>query len=128
MSYWVHVRRDLRTDPHDPRARLEAGDFEPPVPPPVPGRGWARYFVEVEDCTLEFASLAELTECVRVLSLKPLPTSRQLSGERSGGAGPNSHWLSRLPSHIKSGTRSERVVQYLKLSLDHFRKERQLEE
>src|SRR5262245_11069889 len=108
MSYWVHVEKDTRTP------WSEATEFEPGLPPPVPGKGWARYFVEVEDCTLEFASLHELTECVRVLSMKPLPTSKRLAAQRGGTAGPNSHWLSRLPAHIKSGPRKHRVVEYLK--------------
>lgn len=114
MSFWVHLETDPRT------SWVAASEFAPPLPKPEPGKGWAHYFVEVEDCTLEFASIAELAECVRVLSLKPLPTTRQLSALRPGGAGPNSHWLSRLPAHLKSGPRAARVVAYLRECLDEL--------
>ena len=120
MSYWVHVEADGRS-------WQDATAFEPPLPGPEPGRGFARYFVEIEARQLVFASLAELEECVRVLGIKPLPTSTQLSrarhaNRRGPAPGPNSHWLSRLPAHLKSGRKRERVLKYLTETLEEHRR------
>lgn len=69
--------------------------------------------VECEGVVLRFSSRTQLEECLRVLSLKPLPTSRRLSAARGSGAGPNGHWLSRLPAHLKSPRARVKVVNAL---------------
>lgn len=106
MSYWVHVEADGR--PY-----YEAETFDPPHPGPVPGRGYARLFVECDGFTFEFSSHSELEECVRILSQKNLPSTLRLSASRAGGAGPNSHWLSRLPSDVKPWRYRQKATRYL---------------
>lgn len=106
MSYWVHVEADGR--PY-----YEAEAFDPPRPGPVPGRGYATHFVECDGFTFEFSSLAELEECARILSQKALPSTLRLSAKRIGGAGPNGHWLSRLPAHVKPWRYRQKAARYL---------------
>lgn len=106
MSYWVHVEADGR--PY-----YEAEAFDPPRPGPVPGRGCAKLFVECDGFTFEFCSLAELEECARVLSQKALPSTLRLSVKRAGAAGPNAHWLSRLPSRVKPWRYRQMAARYL---------------
>jgi hypothetical protein len=66
--------------------------------------------VEFGAHVLRFSSAEQLDECIRVLSMQPLPPSRQLSNLRGTVLGPNGHWLSRLPVAIKSGKARGRVV------------------
>jgi len=106
MSYWVHVEADGK--PY-----YEAESFDPPRPGPVPGRGYPRLFVECDGFTFEFSSLAELEECARVLARKALPSTSRACAVRSGGAGPNRHWLSRLPSHVKPWRYRQTAARYL---------------
>jgi hypothetical protein len=98
MTYWVH---DGGGDP----TRVV------PRPAPVPGRGYPRYFVEFDGCQLEFASVDEIRECIRVLGVRNLPTTISLSAHSH--AGPNGHWLSRLPATAKPWRYRERLVPYL---------------
>ncbi|MDO9005030.1 MAG: hypothetical protein Q7V20_16420 [Aquabacterium sp.] len=95
MAYWVHVEADGK-----PWARAER--FEPPAPAAVPHKGFPIICVEFGEFTLQFSSQAQIAECIRVLSLSPLPTTSRLVALRNPGVGLNSHWLSRLPSGIKS--------------------------
>ena len=106
MAYWVHIERDR------PEWFL-AQDFEPPAPMPEGSKGYPVICVESEKFVFRFSSFAQLAEAVIVLSASPLPTTRRLSAMRPGGAGPNGHWLSRLPGHIKSPRTRQRVVQDL---------------
>src|SRR5215831_11109857 len=106
MTFWVH--RHLDAD-----SWSTASTFDPPKPAPVSGRGYATYFVEIDGVTFKFASLDEFRECIRVLSLKVLPSTRALSAARGTGVGPNSHWLSRLPSRAKPWRYRERATRYL---------------
>ncbi|MEO0814350.1 MAG: hypothetical protein AAFY60_15920 [Myxococcota bacterium] len=113
MSFWVHVEAE---NPGD--AWVHATAYEPPLPRPVAGHGYARYFVEFDEMVFEFSSLAELRVCIEVLSKKNLPTSVQLSDERPGTMGPNSHWLSRLPGRTKAWKFREPAVAYLQKCLE----------
>lgn len=116
MSYWVHIE----SDGCDWRV---ATKFDPPLPGPVAGKGYPRFFVEFDGCVFEFASLAELRVCISTLGQKLLPTTIRLSQDRGSGLGPNSHWLSRLPKKTKPWRYRERAVAYLEKSLDHFQRE-----
>lgn len=116
MTFWVHIEADGK-------AWYAAEKFDPPAPKPVPGRGWPVYFVEFDGFTFRFASLAELAVCVAILSRKVLPTTRQLSAERGTTAGPNSHWLSRMPKGTKSWRYRERAVRYLLEARENFVRE-----
>ncbi len=113
MSYWVHVETDGRP-------WHAASQFAPPLPGPVAGKGYARFFVEFDGCTFEFASLDELRVCISTLGQKLLPTTIRLSQQRGGGMGPNSHWLSRLPAKAKPWRYRRRAVAYLTKSLEFF--------
>ena len=116
LSYWVHVESDGRP-------WHAAAEFDPPLPRPVPGQGFARYYIEFDGCTFEFASLDELRTCIATLRQKLLPTTIRLSQDRGGEMGPNSHWLSRLPAKTKPWRYRERAVAYMEKSLAHFQRE-----
>ena len=107
VSFWVHKYIDGE-------AWSTATKFDPPLPRPTPGKGWARAEVEFDGFLLEFASINELDHVIDVLGRNPLPTTRQLSDEWGTGAGPNGHWLSRFPSKLKSQKHRARLVSYLK--------------
>jgi hypothetical protein len=116
MSYWVHRevggrRCDRHTRP------------EPPLQPVVAGRGFPHFHVEYRDFVFRFASLAEVRVCIDTLGRKLLPTTLRLTQERGGQVGPNSHWLSRLPSRVLSWRYREPAVVYLRKALAAFEQE-----
>ena len=104
MAYWVHVQVG------DVPWR-DAAEYDPPAPRRVSRKGYPILCVAYQDTVLRFSSRPQAEEFIRVLRLKPLPTSSRLSAARCGGHGPNSHWLSRLPPSIKSPKHRIRVVQ-----------------
>lgn len=113
MAYWVHIEQDGKHF-------QDSENFSPPAPSFIPHKGYAVLCVEFGNTVLYFSSAAQLAECIRVLSLKPLPTSRRLSQLRGTGAGPNQHWLSRLPTNIKSAKFRGHVVEQLrKIPFNH---------
>lgn len=119
MTYWVH--REVDSQPDTPWR--DASEFDPERQAVVPGLGYPVFKVELDGFTFEFASLAEICECIDVLGQKLLPRSIDLSRERGGGHGPNSHWLSRLPANVKPWRYREKAVAYLRRSLADFDQE-----
>ncbi len=116
MSYWGHRETDGKP-------WSEAKLFDPPKPSPAGGRGFARYFVEVEGVVFYFASLDELRVCIAMLEHRVLPSTLKETaarGVRKFGIGPNRHWLSRLPARVLVWRRRARVVNYLRRSLGTF--------
>jgi hypothetical protein len=113
MTYWVHVPVD--------GSFYSAEVFDPPLPPVIGGKGYPVFLIEVDGFTWRFSSLAELRACITTLAQKHLPTTIRLSEER-GGAGPNGHWLSRLPRKTKSWRYRERAVAYMQKVLADFEK------
>lgn len=109
VTWWVH-----RPDP--------AGGHVPPLPPAVRGRGFPWLTVAVFGTELHFASGHEVEHVIEVLSQKHLPTTRALSAERHPRAGPNQHWLSRLPGSLKPWRRRQRVVRALQRALAEVRR------
>lgn len=98
-AFWVHAP-----------VLDEPGMFEPAAPTEVPHKGYALLHVELQSFTLVFSSGAQLKHYIEILARKLLPTTRQLSVQRTNHAGPNGHWLSRLPGDLKGPkTRSELV-------------------
>ena len=89
-------------------------EFIPPAPQLIPHEGFCFLRVELGEEELVFSSPAQLDHFVEVLAKKPLPTSRQLSAARGTGAGPNGHWLSRLPRELKSPSKRIMVVRHLR--------------
>ena len=106
LSFWVH--RHLDADDW-----ANAKQFDPPLPGPVPGRGWVQLLVEFDGVEVQFSSSAELDHFLDILSRNPLPTTRRLSELRGTTLGPNGHWLSRLPSRAKPNDFRRRLVAYL---------------
>jgi hypothetical protein len=107
MAYWVHIEQDGRH-------WRDSNAYVPPAPPSIPHKGFAVVCIEISGTVLRFSSQAQIEEFVRVLAMKPLPTSKRLSAMRGTGAGPNQHWLSRLPSALKSSRARHRIVELLK--------------
>jgi hypothetical protein len=107
VSFWAH--QHIGSD-----VWRGATSYEPPLPNPIPGKGWARIEVELDGVILEFASAHEIAHVIDVLSKNPLPSTRRLSEERGTSHGPNSHWLSRLPAKAKSQKFRQRLVKFLK--------------
>lgn len=103
LSYWVHVNVD-----HEIWVR--ASQFEPALPEPIAGKGYARLVVDAFGVQLEFASLQEARHFREVLSQKNLPSSLRLVRKRSASAGPNRHWLSRLPARLKPWRTREKLL------------------
>lgn len=65
-------------------------------------KGYLVLCVESNRFTFRFSSPEQLADCMRVLAMNPLPTTRRLSALYGSGHGPNSHWLSRLPASVKN--------------------------
>ena len=106
MAYWVHVEQDGK-----PWFRSKS--FAPPAPVEIPHKGYSQLCIEVEEFVLRFSSLAQLAEFIRVFSLTPIPTTRRLMEQRCTGGGLNSHWLSHVPTKLKSPRRRRQVVKAL---------------
>ena len=70
---------------------------------------------------LEFASVAEVEHFLSVISQKNMPTTQQLSRQRTKNYGPNRHWLSRLPAAIKPWSKRERIIPVIENALSDFR-------
>ena len=107
VSYWAHR--------HIGESAWPASDrFVPPLPPPVPGRGWAQLIVEFDGVELRFSSAVELDHFIEVLSKNPLPTTRRLVELRGTSLPPHRHWLSRLPARAKPQAFRVRLIAYLR--------------
>ncbi len=106
VSFWVHRHSD-----HDVWA--EATEYDPPLPKPIPAQGYPRLIVDAFGTELHFASIEEARHVREVLAQKHLPTTIRLSSLRQSGRGPNSHWLSRLPGHLKPWRKREKLVSLL---------------
>ena len=114
MSFWVH-------DPVDGEPFYSAGQFDPPFPKGVPGRGYPYFFVEIDGFTFEFASLAELDECIRVLSKRMLPDTTAETKRK--GTGPGAHWLNKLPKQVKPWRYRVKAVVFLAKARLQFEEE-----
>jgi hypothetical protein len=121
MSFWVHVQPEAQHwTPEGGPAEANRTDYDPPLPAPVPGKGFPLYHVEVDGCVFVFASLAELDELLRVFSLKAMPTPLQLSRRRGENLGPNKHWLSRLPASATSYRYRQKAVKFMEKAKAQF--------
>jgi hypothetical protein len=113
MAYWVHIPQD-ETNWH------KAIEFVPPAPKPQGKKGFPVLCVEVAEMVFRFSSRAQIEECIRFLSARPLPSTKRLSALRGTGVGPNGHWLSRLPASVKSPKGRLLAVQKLSLVVDQI--------
>ncbi len=116
MTFWVH--RKVAGKPW-----FETEEFDPPRQKAVPLKGYPVFKVEFNGFTFEFTSFAEIQVCIKPLQEKLLPWTIDLSYKHGTGTEPNSHWLSRLPADVKSWKYREKAVEYLKETLEEFKKE-----
>ena len=107
MAYWVHIEKDNPL-------WYAAEEFDPPAPKRDAQGMYKIYKIEIDGFTFIFSSLEQLEYCIKVLSMKLLPTTIALSEKRPGSMGPNSHWLSRLPARVKPWSYRQKAVKYLK--------------
>ena len=108
LSYWVHIGSNKVQC-----AYSECNEFHPEFPKKVISKGYPYLFVKVVGFDFEFASILELNHCLDILKQRNLPTTISLSEQRGTGYGPNNHWLSRLPSKLKSWTKREKIISAL---------------
>ncbi|WP_299984848.1 hypothetical protein [uncultured Pontibacter sp.] len=114
MAYWVHIEQD-----GVPWYAAQA--FDPPAPQKNANGMYKIYHIEVDGFTFVFSSVEQLDHCIDILSMKLLPTTRALSEKRPGHMGPNSHWLSRLPAHVKPWSYRQKAVKYLSKIKDELK-------
>lgn len=103
LAFWVHGFS----------ADVEAAPVSD-APVAVPHKGYAFLHVEAGEVDLCFSSLTQLQHFIDVMTMRPLPTSKQLSRKRVTAVGPNGQWLSRLPAKLKSPKRREKLVDALR--------------
>jgi hypothetical protein len=115
VSFWVHRAADPALDAE---GWIRADRHHPPMPPAVAGRGFPNLYVEVGERELHFASSVEVRHVIEILSRNPLPTTRALSRARHATAGPNQHWLARLPGELRSSKRRQQLVKLLERALE----------
>ncbi len=103
LTHWVHVGVD--------GPWYKATAFDPPLPQPVPGKGYPVWLAEHRGRTIRFVSREEIDHAVDILGRKILPTPRDL-GRRYMAV--NSHWLSRLHSTWKPWKTRQELVKRLR--------------
>jgi hypothetical protein len=114
LSFWVHKHLD-----HEVWCYAQA--FEPVLPKAIPCKGFPMLIVDALGVELEFASVAEVEHFLSVISQKNMPTTQQLSRQRTNNYGPNRHWLSRLPSSIKPWSKREQIIPIVERALNEFK-------
>ena len=103
LTPWVHV------GVNGPYYRATV--FDPPLPHPVPGKGFPVWLVEHRGRTLQFISREEIEHAIDILGRRILPSPRDL-GRRYLAV--NSHWLSRLHSTWKPWKTRQELVKRLR--------------
>jgi len=114
MSFWVH--RHL-----DSEVWTDATEFDPHLPKAIPTKGYPKLVVNALGIELEYASFNEAEHFLEVISKKNMQTSTQLSKLRGSSTGPNSHWLSRLPSKLKPWSKREKIIPVIKEAIHEFK-------
>ena len=115
LSFWVHKHLDHEVWSY-------AKEFEPPLTRAIPCMGYPLLIINIFGVELEFASVAEVEHFLAVISQKNMPTTQQLSKQRTHNFGPNRHWLSRLPSCLKPWSKRERIIPIVESALKEFKK------
>ena len=103
VSFWVHKNLD-------DMVWTQANRFDPPLPAPVADKGYRYLVVDALGTELEFASVEEAEHVLSVLSQKNMPSTTQLSRERTASYGPNRHWLSRFPCKLKPWSKRQKLI------------------
>jgi hypothetical protein len=107
LTPWVHRGVDAPW--------YRATVFDPPLPPPAPGKGYPVWTLQHRNRTLYFVSPEELTHAIDILGRKILPVTRDLGKPHRAV---NSHWLSRLHRTFKPWRVREEMVKRLKKALE----------
>ena len=107
MSYWVHIEKDGQP-------WFQSKEFDPPAPKRFGEIGYAQLTIEFDGCSFMFTSAEQLQVFIEIMECKLLPSSLKLSGKRDGLKGPNSHWISRLPSKTKNWKYRKKLITYCK--------------
>lgn len=106
LSFWVHHNLDNEV-------WAEAKKYDPPLPVPIPGKGWPMLSVTFGNLSLHFASAQELHHFMLVISQNPMPTSAELSKARGVDSLADQHWLNRLPTNAKSHKSRKEMFEHL---------------
>ncbi len=114
LSFWVH-----KSSGGD--SWLAVKEYAPSLPTVVPGKGFPRLSVNVMGIELEFASVPEVEHFLDVIRQKNMPTTLQLTQKRGVACGPNSHWLSRLPSKIKPWVKRAKIIPIIEEGLSEYK-------
>ncbi len=114
VSYWVHKNME---DCHWMRSKT----FEPPLPKSIPCKGYPYLVIDALGTELTFSSIDEAKHTYDVLSQRNMPSTQELCIKSGNDAGPNSHWLSRFPSHLKPWRKRERYLGVLKSGINEFK-------
>ncbi len=114
LSFWVHV-------PLDNAVWIAATKFAPCLPRPIPCKGYPFLVVNALGVELEFASVAEVEHFLAIIKQRNLPTSQQLSRQRTDTLGPNKHWLSRMPAGLKPWIKRKRYIPVVESALVDFK-------
>ncbi|MBD1263181.1 hypothetical protein HZY62_21520 [Maribacter polysiphoniae] len=107
MAYWVHIETDSKP-------WYLSQEFEPPAPKRFGTLGFPQLTVEFNGHSFIFTSKEQLEQFIEIMGRKLLPSSMELSSNRTGFRGPNSHWLSRLPGKTKPWKYREKLVGFCK--------------
>lgn len=91
--------------------------FDPPFPPPAPGKGHPYWILEDRGHELYFASPEEMAHVVEVLGARVMKRPREL-GQTQHAV--NSHWLSRMDKAWLSWKVRQEIVRKLRDELERL--------
>ena len=113
MTFWVHHKID-------PNQGSDIDNFEPPRSKIIGGKGYPLVHIHYLGVELIFSSKEEIEHAIEILGTKNLPTTSALSAKHTLSVGPNSHWLSRLPAHLKPWNKREKLIPQLQKAKEVF--------
>ena len=101
VSHWTH-----KAPPKKLFWRTQRNELTPPMPRPIPGKGYPVWVLENRGREIFFASPEEIAHVVDVLDRRVLPRTIDLARPTSL----NSHWLSRLHKSWKPWRVRQKMV------------------
>lgn len=114
LSFWVH--RHLDND-----VWSQATAYDPGLPKAIPSKGFPVLIVDALGVELQFSSIEEVDHFLEVIGRKTMPTPSQLSKKRHAAAGPNRHWLSRLPAKLRPWRKREKIIPIIQAGLNELK-------
>jgi len=91
--------------------KVSEAAFDPPFPPPVPGKGHPLWTLEHRGHELYFASPEEMAHVAEVLEARVMKRPRELGLEQHAV---NAHWLSRMDKAWLSWKVRQQIVSRLR--------------